>query len=268
VDETRGRFIRQNVLSMRSDILERKPPEPGIRLPYGADRNQFGDLRMPHGGSPHPVAMLIHGGYWRAKYDLGYAGHMAVALAKAGFATWNVEYRRVGNEGGGWPGTFEDITAALRFLSQITGKYNLDRKRVVAIGHSAGGQLAHCLAGHHLPVHAVVSLAGVLDLRRAWELHLSHDAVVEFLGGTPDEVAEHYREASPIELPISIKQRLVHGRPDENVPYSISEGYAKAKQAKGEDVELLTLATADHFDIVDPQSEVWPQIEKIIAGCV
>src|SRR5581483_2456373 len=198
-------------LSMSSDILDRKAPEPGIRVFYGAERNQFADLRVPRSGSKHPVAMFIHGGYWRAKYDLEYAGHMAVALAKKGIATWNVEYRRVGNEGGGWPGTFDDITAALRFLSQIAGKYNLDTRRVVAVGHSAGGQLAECLAGHHLPIHAVVSLAGVLDLQRAWELHLSRDAVVEFLGGTPNEVGEHYREASPLELPISVPQRLVHG---------------------------------------------------------
>ena len=260
--------MRQNVGAMSSDILDRKPPEPGIHLPYGADPNQFGELRVPATGSKHPVAMFIHGGYWRAKYGLTYAGHVCVALTNKRFATWNLEYRRVGNEGGGWPGTFEDVTAGLRFLSQVAGKYSLDTKHVIAIGHSAGGQLALCLAGHDLGVHAVVSLAGVLDLRRAWELHLSNDAVVGFLGGTPNQVAEHYRDASPAELPIRVKQRLVHGRVDDNVPYSISEEYAKAKRAKGEDVELLTFADADHFDIVDPQSKVWPDIEKTIVGCV
>ncbi|MBV9608508.1 MAG: prolyl oligopeptidase family serine peptidase [Acidobacteria bacterium] len=255
---------------MASDILERRPPEPGIRLRYGADRNQFGELRLPVASAKHPVAMVVHGGYWRAQYDLSYSGHMARALTQAGLATWNVEYRRVGNQGGGWPGTFDDVTAGLRFLSQIGGKYNLDAQRVVAVGHSAGAQLAFCLAGHKLGVHGVVSLAGVLDLRRAWELHLSNDAVVEFLGGTPSEVAEHYRDASPAELAISgtVRQRIVHGLRDDAVPYSISPDYVKAKRAKGEDVDLLTLASADHFDIVDPQSEVWPQVEKVIVGCV
>jgi len=252
---------------MNSDILERKPPEPGMRVQYGADTNQFGELRVPQSGSRRPVALVIHGGYWRAKYDRTYAGHMCAALTKAGFATWNLEYRRLGNEGGGWPGTFEDVTAGLRFVSQLAERYSLDAKRVVAIGHSAGGQLALCLAGHGLGVHAVVSLAGVLDLRRAWELHLSNDAVVEFLGGTPGEVSEHYSEASPMELPISVKQRLVHGRFDDSVPYSMSEEYARAKRTKGEDVQLLTLTNADHFDIVDPQSRVWPQVEKVIAEC-
>jgi acetyl esterase/lipase len=254
--------------AMSSDLLERQAAEPGIRLAYGADRNLFGELRVPQHGSRHPVAIVVHGGYWRAKYDLTYAGHLCVALTKAGLATWNIEYRRVGNQGGGWPGTFEDVTAAFRFISRSAEKYDLDATRVVAVGHSAGGQLAMCLAGHQLPVAAVVSLAGVLDLRRAWELHLSHDAVVEFLGGTPEQVAEHYHDASPIELPVSAKQRLIHGRVDDFVPLEISERYVEAKKRRGENTELLTLPTADHFDIVDPQSAPWAAIEKVIVGCL
>ena len=99
-------------------ILEQKPPEPDLRFPYGQDPNQFVDVRIPAGKGLHPIVFFIHGGYWRTKYDLTYAGHLCHALKKAGIATWNIEYRRVGNPGGGWPGTFEDVRSAYRALRE------------------------------------------------------------------------------------------------------------------------------------------------------
>jgi acetyl esterase/lipase len=171
------------------DILTLPPPPADARLAYGTGQLQFGDLRLPKSKSPFPVVMNIHGGYWRAKYDLAHAGHLCAALTAKGLATWNLEYRRVGNDGGGWPGTFEDIVNGFRFLPQLAQRYNLDSARILVMGHSAGGQLALCLAGHQPSVKRVLSLAGVADLQRAWEEHLSNDAVAEFLGGKPKDVA-------------------------------------------------------------------------------
>jgi pimeloyl-ACP methyl ester carboxylesterase len=109
----------------------------------------------------------------------------------------------------------------------------------------------------------VLSLAGVLDLRRAWELHLSNDAVADFLGGSPTEVPDHYREASPAERPIpQARQKLIHGTADDAVPYEISQNYAAKKKAAGEHVELITLPNIGHFEIVDPGSSVWKQVEN------
>ena len=142
------------------DILDLKPPAPDQRVPYGRDPNQFLELRVPHGRGPHPVVLNIHGGFWRAKYDLVHAGHFCEALRAAGLATFNAEYRRVGNEGGGWPGTFDDIRSAYRFVRQSEKRFGLDLERFVVIGHSAGGQLALCLAGHEISVEHVISLAG------------------------------------------------------------------------------------------------------------
>jgi acetyl esterase/lipase len=247
-------------------ILETKPPEPDLRIPYGPDGNQFIDVRVPPGPGPHAIVFFIHGGYWRAKYDLTYAGHLCDALKKAGIATWNVEYRRVGNPGGGWPGTFQDIRSAYRLLPshQDDMLMKLDLKRLCVAGHSAGGQLALALAAHEPAMKRVLSLAGVLDLRRAWELHLSNDAVVEFLGGTPSQVPEHYREASPAEAPIpSAVQKLVHGTADDSVPYEISKSYAEQKKKTKENVELISLPKTGHFEIVDPGSAVWPKIEQL-----
>jgi acetyl esterase/lipase len=244
------------------DILTSKPPDPDLRLPYGQDPNQFIDVRVPE-GKLHPMVFFIHGGYWRAKYDRTYAGHLCHALKKAGFVTWNVEYRRVGNPGGGWPGTFEDVRAAYRYLTEprvYKTAPPFDLKRVCVAGHSAGGQLALCLAAHEPSIKSVLSLAGVLDLRRGWELHLSNDAVSDFLGGSPQQVPDHYREASPAEQKIKARQTLIHGTTDDSVPYEISKSYAGNKKKSGEQVELITMADTGHFEIVDPGSNVWPQV--------
>ncbi|HWX52957.1 MAG TPA: alpha/beta hydrolase [Verrucomicrobiae bacterium] len=246
------------------DILTTKPPAADLRLTYGADPNQFIDVRIPSGKGPHPVVLFIHGGYWRAKYKLTYAGHLCNALKKAAIASWNVEYRRVGNPGGGWPGTFEDIRRAYRLLLDRAKDHGskFDVTRICVAGHSAGGHLALSLAAFDRSVTRVLSLAGVLDLRRAWELHLSNDAVVEFLGGTPAGLPEHYREASPAERAIpQARQVLIHGMEDTAVPYEISKDYADRKLKSGENVELITPLKTGHFEIVDPGSKVWASVQ-------
>src|SRR5579872_4772829 len=167
------------------DILTLPPPPADAHLSYGTDPNQFADLRIPKTKGPFPVMMSIHGGFWRAKYNLLHTGHLCAALTAKGIATWNIEYRRVGNPGGGWPGTFEDVRAAYHFVrSQKADVGKMDVNRFCVAGHSAGGQLALCLAAHEKSVTKAFSLAGVLDLRRGWELHLSNDAVAGFLGGS------------------------------------------------------------------------------------
>lgn len=254
---------------MSEDVLFRQPPPADRRLAYGSDSNQFIDLRLPAGKTkPHPLAINIHGGFWRAKYNLSHAGHLCAALTAKGLATANLEYRRVGNDGGAWPGTFEDVRSAYQFLIQNAQKHNLDAHRVVVIGHSAGGQLALCLTAHEPHVTAVISLAGVVDLQRAYQLHLSHDAVVEFLRGTPDEVPDHYREADPMQLSIvKASQWLIHGTADDVVPPPFSRDYVALKQRqrgkKPENAHLLEIPSADHFDLIDPSSEAWNRVEQI-----
>src|SRR5690242_4251981 len=245
-------------------ILSDRPPPADVRLRYGGDEHQFGDLRVPKGKGPFAAAMFVHGGFWRARYDLKYAGFICSALTRAGLISWNLEYRRVSNPGGGWQGSFEDVTAGYQFLKQLAGKHPVDLKRIVVLGHSAGGQLALSLAGRQNSIHAVASLAGVVDLRRAWELHLGRGAAAEFLGGTPAEVPEHYREASPIELEIGCRQLLIHGVRDDTVPVDMSRDYARQKRQRIENVGLLEIPEAGHFEIVDPRSSVWAEVEQAI----
>jgi acetyl esterase/lipase len=250
------------------DILNLAAPRADLRVAYGSDENQFADLWLPKGRGTHALAVVIHGGYWRARYDLAYMGHFCAALASDGVATANLEYRRVGNAGGGWPGTFADIRAAYQFLMQNARKYEFDAKRVIVMGHSAGGQLALCLAAHEVGVRAAISLAGVVNLQRAYELHLSNDAVVEFLGGTPTEVADHYREADPMRLAIGARQWLVHGAADDVVPPTLSADYVRAKGKMKEDVRLVEIAGAGHFEVVDPRAGAWKDVATVVRNAV
>src|SRR5258708_16074647 len=128
-------------MTTSEDILSLAPAEADVRVAYGSDANQFVDLRLPKGKGPHGLAVVIHGGYWRAKYDLGYAGHLCAALTAKGIATANLEYRRVGNAGGGWPGTFADVRTAYQFLMQNAQRYQFGARRVGGSGHAAGGPL-------------------------------------------------------------------------------------------------------------------------------
>jgi acetyl esterase/lipase len=252
---------------MSEDIFTLAPPPADHRLAYGPAPTQFGDLRLPKGKGPFPVVMNIHGGFWRAKYDLAHAGHLCAALTAKRFATWNLEYRRVGDPEGGWPGTFDDVAAGYRFLPQIADRFHLDAEKIAVIGHSAGGQLALCLAAHVPVVKRAVSLAGVVDLQRGYELHLSRDAVAEFLGGTPEAVPEHYREADPMRLPISTaEQVLLHGELDDTVPADFSRRYVETKKQMHENVRLVEIPKADHFDLIDPRSAAWKGVEAAVSN--
>lgn len=251
-------------MTSEDDILGLAAPKADMRLAYGSDGNQFLDLRLPKAKGLHALAISIHGGYWRAKYDLEYMGHLCAALTARGIASANLEYRRVGNPGGGWPGTFGDVRAAYQLLLQSAREYEFDARRVVVIGHSAGSQLGLCLAAHETGVKAAVSLAGVVDLRRAYRLHLSNDAVVEFLGGTPAEVGDHYQEADPMKLSIKARQWLIHGTDDDIVPPEFSRDYVSAKRRQKEDARLVEIAGAGHFEVVDPRSNAWKEVERAV----
>jgi acetyl esterase/lipase len=236
------------------------------QIAYGPGEFQVGELRLPDEGAPWPVAIVIHGGFWRAKYDLTYIRPVCDALTAAGLATWNIEYRRIGHDGGGWPGTFEDVAAAADYLASIATQFSLDLKRVITIGHSAGGHLAFWLASEKNWLKGAISLAGVVDLRRAWELHLSTTVVADFLGGSPDEVPDRYAFASPIErLPLKIPRKLFHGTEDASVPLEISERYARAAQLYGDDAELIVLPDSDHFELVEPCTK---EFERVLNAAV
>jgi acetyl esterase/lipase len=252
--------------AMPRDILELPAPPADRRLTYGPGALHFGDLRMPAGAGPHPAIIYIHGGFWRANYGLEHAGHFCEALRSAGVATWNIEYRRVGQDGHGWPGTLDDVLRAAQFIERIAHSHPIDLERVLVAGHSAGGQLALWMAAQDaIELRAAVSLGGVVDLRRAFELHLGDGAVEQFLKATPVEAPGRYGTTSPIELlPIRTPQLLIHGTRDDVVPIELADRFGAASR----NCKIVRLEGGDHFDVIDPRSAHWPVIMDALLRAV
>ncbi len=216
---------------------------------YGPHPDQVVDVHSK--GNARATVVVFHGGFWRAAYGADLMTALCEDLAARGYAAWNAEYRRVG-EGGGWPATFDDVTAVAR-AAEATGI------PVVTLGHSAGGHLA-LWAATRCNAALVVSQAGVVDLREAWRQGLSARAAGELLGGSPEDVPDRYAAASPADLlPLGVRQLVVHGRRDDTVPPEMSRSYARLAQAAGDEVELLELDEG-HYECLDPASASWAAI--------
>ncbi len=265
-----------------SDVLALPRPEPDHRLAYGSDLLQFGELRLPEGEGPHPVVIEIHGGCWLAEYDLGHISSFADALTRAGVATWSIEYRRVGDEGGGWPGTFQDIADAVDHLPKIAIEHGLDINRVAAVGHSAGGHLAlwlagrKCLAGDDpfrgeapLALNGVVALAGITDLAAYASPEGCGAAVSELLGGEPADVPERLARGSPIALvPFGIRLTMVIGDQDSIVPPWQAEEFTRAAGQLGDAVQVIAIPGAGHFELIDPSHGGFKVIQEAVLRAV
>lgn len=215
---------------------------------YGDHPSQVCELH----GYGERVAVLIHGGFWRARYGRELEGGIARDLLARGWAVWNIEYRRLG-DGGGWPTTFEDVRAAISALP-------LAGERVVAIGHSAGGQLAVWAAAEGL-VGAAVSQAGALDLDELARLGTSDGVVNQLLAGTPEEVPHRYATASPRRrLPVGVPLLVVHGERDDDVPVHVSREFAAAAREAGDDCELVVVDDEGHYEHLEPGSRCWAAV--------
>ncbi len=271
---------------MGEEILERVPPPTDCRLKYGSGDQQFGDLWLPKmaAGKHAPLVMFVHGGWWKAAYGLAYGGHLCAALKADGIATWSLEYRRVGDAGGGWPGTFEDVAAGYDYLQVLANAYPLDLSRVVVMGHSAGGHLAFWLAGrphlpesgplaglrHMTPPRGVVALAGAVDLRltidlAGWFTYKHKQEVKRFMGGAPSTVPERYRAGNPGDLlPLNVPQFLLQGTEDDQIPPQLPARWAERGRRMCEQVSVEMIAGADHYDVVDPQSKAWPRVRAAV----
>jgi acetyl esterase/lipase len=245
------------------------------RIAYGPAPSNFAELRLPQGPGPHPVVVLLHGGYYQALYGADYFVPLAEALTTAGFATWNVEYRRLGEDGAGYPGTFRDVADATELLARLAPGENLDLARVTALGHSAGGQLALWLASESrlrmvpsdgsVRIARVVALAPVTDLRGIAEA--KKGMIREIIGGTPSQRAERYAELSPLDLvPLGVPQVVIHGTGDWLLPFASSERYVAAARAAGDDVTLVPLRGMGHLAVADPSSAVWPHLLAAVRG--
>lgn len=254
-----------------ADLADFDNPPADARLQYGDEPLQFGDLRIPSGEGPHPVAVFIHGGCWLSEYDIAHSSKLAAAMAENGIATWSLEYRRVGNEGGGWPGTFQDIGRGADHLRSLADKYSLDLDRVIAMGHSAGGHLALWLAvrsrlprdatigsAEPLQLHGVLALAPAPDLRYLHEQEVCGHVIDKLMGGSPEQVPDRFRWGDPtLTAPADVPQVLVIGKHDKNwAPPGLR--YFEAARERGDDIRVIDAAESGHFEMIDPDSSTWP----------
>ena len=271
----------------RRNVLVRSARPPDLTLRYGDDVNQVADVHLPAAaalsgagaGGRGLFALFLHGGFWTAQYGREHTAPLAEALARAGFAVCAPEYRRSGQRGGGWPGTFDDVAAAVDRLpwlvSEAVGGL-IDSQRLVLAGHSAGGHLALWAASRHrLPAGSpwrrtdaiagcgVVALAAVCDLAACHELRLGQRAADALMGAGPERFPDRYAATDPIRLlPIGVPVRLVHGTADDRVPHEMSVQYAARARATGDlGTECTLLPGAGHFDVIDPLSAVWGAVE-------
>ena len=259
------------------DVLTRPAPPPDHVIRYGTGLEHVADIRLPGAISrPAPLVIFLHGGFWRAAYDRSHTGPLAAALAAAGYAVCVPEFRRTGQPGGGWPGTFEDVAAAVdrapALAREAAGRGVIADGPVLLAGHSAGGHLALWGAGRHLlgpdsgwhtdsRARGVVVLAGVSGLADCYYQGLGNGAAAALMGGGPARFPQRYRAADPAAmLPLGCPVRLVHGSLDDVVPPAMSQGYAALGRAAGDDTTVAELAGAGHLDVIDPLSPAWLQV--------
>ncbi len=245
-------------------MLSRPAPPPDFTVAYGAHPDQVADIRLPRRVTPAPLVLFLHGGFWRHQWDRAHTGPLAADLAERGYAVAIPEYRRTGAEGG-WPGTFDDVRAAIGTVPSLASASRpgvIDVDRVILAGHSAGGHLAlWAAAGPTVAASGVVALAPVSDLRAAYELDLDGGAVRALLGGGPADVPERYATADPMTLlPAATRVLVLHGVLDVQVPIEMSRRFVAAARAAGSDVTLHELVDIEHFGLIDPASAAWPAV--------
>lgn len=276
-------FTGQNLLAQPprllrasdNDTLPVKPPTAVIK--YGMDSLQFGELRLPEGRGPFPVAIVIHGGCWVARFaSVRNSAPLADALRDAGIATWNIEYRRSDHPGGGWPGTFTDAAEAAEHLRVIARDHPIDLTRVITIGHSAGGHLAVWLAGaakvpSMSPIHrkepitlrGAIALAGIVDLAdfRTYSANSCGSVIDPLMGGTPEQHPDRYRAASPIALfPLPIPQVQIVGSLDRVMPERARNAHLAAADSTKSPMELVVLEGMGHHEPMSPRTPAFREI--------
>jgi acetyl esterase/lipase len=257
------------------DLMGRPLPKATARIAYGPDPLQVAEVWRPEGKGPFPTVLVIHGGCWRSDIsNLHIMDYAADDLRKRGIAVWNIEYRGVDRPGGGYPGTFQDVNAAADALLAHARDYGLATRKIVVLGHSAGGHLALWLAARPklpqasplydpkpLDIAWVVSLGGLPDLATAKE-GCGEKTVANLLAGS--KAADPLADTSPVSLlPLTTPRVLIHGALDDTSPPPQGKAYvAKARAAKDIRAWSYAIPGEGHVEEIAPGSRAWSAVTQ------
>ncbi len=265
-----------------SVLTARPKPTADATIAYGSDEMQKVDVWLPRGKGPFPVVLMVHGGCWTSSIaDRSLMNWIADDLRNAGVAVWNIDYRGVDRPGGGYPGTFADAAKASDQLTANARKFNLDTRRIVAVGHSAGGHLALWLAArprlastsplytkHPLPIRHVISLGGLPDLEATAADPTNGcgtDVVAQLVGTPSPEHPDVYADTSvPRLVPLGVPQDLVNGHEDHIIPFHLATDYIAKAQAAGDTATLHTVAATGHVELIAPETAAWAEAKRLI----
>jgi acetyl esterase/lipase len=252
------------------DLMSRPRPKADARTFYGTDPNQWGEWRSPKGAGRHPLVVMIHGGCWEAAVaDAGIMDWAAEDLRGRGYVVFNIEYRRLGQVGAGYPGTYLDVAEAIAFARREAPRHGADPERVILLGHSAGGHLALWAAGRgRIPVSSplheahpgrllgVVALGAITDLKA--DVTACGEAVTARMAGEVSSARpDPFADTSPYVLaPLGVRTLLITGLEDVTVPLTIARRYGEHAQALGDRVEIHT-PPGGHVEEIAPGSAAW-----------
>jgi acetyl esterase/lipase len=264
------------------DLLARPRPDPTHTIKWGPGATDIADLWLPESAGPHPVVLMVHGGCWqKAIADRTLMNYAAEDLRRNGLAVWNIEYRGVDEDGGGYPGTFFDVAHATDALREHAATYDLKTDRIAAFGHSAGGHLSLWLAARHklpaasplrmdnpLKINAVLNSGGLADLKASAPVTLP-DCLASIMGdltGKPSTTrADVFADTSPAELlPIATRQVSLNGDKDGIAPPSLGEGYTARARAAGDTAETVIVPDTGHVELVSPGTEAFRRETEIL----
>lgn len=264
------------------DLTSRARPMPDATISYGDDAYQKVDIWLPPGKAPHPVVLMVHGGCWQTSIaDRTLMNWIADDLRKHGIAVWNIDYRGVDRPGGGYPGTFLDAAAAADAMRANAAKYHLDLKRLVAVGHSAGGHLALWLAARPrlprgsplrvvdpLPIGAVISLGGLPDLEAVAaspDNGCGTEVVSQLTGPATEQHQDVFADTSVLRLlPLGVPQHLINGETDRIIPMRFGVSYVARAHLLGDRATLDRLDNTGHVELVAPDSAAWARAKERI----
>ena len=269
-----------------TDLVSRPRPRPDATIAYGPDQMQKVDVWLPAGKGPFPVVLMVHGGCWTTSIaDRSLMNWIAADLRAGGIAVWNIDYRGVDRAGGGYPGTFQDTAAAADLLATDAPRYHLDTRRIVGVGHSAGGHLALWLAGrrklpaasvlrtaHPIRIDHVISLGGLPDLEataKSPDNGCGTDVVAQLVGKPTPTHRDVYADTSvPRLLPLHVPQDLINGRDDKIIPYRLATGYVAQATRAGDHVVLHTVPDTGHVELVTPDTAAWAAAKRLIRAAL